>query len=137
LRYSWLALTVLALAGCGSKQSTPVDRSQFQSLVTLYSSLIKWGSPPKNEADFKAAFSGKLKPVIDALKLTDLEGIFTGRDGKPVVVIYGPRPANMKADLVAYEQDGVDGKRLVGSSLGIVEEVDEQRFREIVPTPAK
>jgi hypothetical protein len=34
---------------------------------------------------------------------------------------------------VAYEQEGVDGKRYVATVVGAVEEVDEARFRELVP----
>ena len=34
---------------------------------------------------------------------------------------------------MAYEKVGVAGKRFVASSLGAVEEVDEQRLRQWVP----
>lgn len=36
--------------------------------------------------------------------------------------------------VAAYESTGVGGKRFVASALGAVEEVDEQKFRELVPT---
>ena len=36
--------------------------------------------------------------------------------------------------IIAYEQTGVGDKRLVASSLGGVEEVDEARFRKLVPS---
>jgi len=36
--------------------------------------------------------------------------------------------------VVAYEQEGVNGKRFVASKMGAVEEVDEARFRKMVPS---
>ena len=52
------------------------------------------------------------------------------------MVLYGapdgpPGPGG--APVIAYEQEGVGGKRFVASSLAAIEEVDEARFRELVP----
>jgi len=126
---------VTILAGCGSKSPAGTSKdAEFKALVTLYSSLIKHGRAPTSEAEFKDAIKNRLAPVAQALKVGDVDALFTSsRDGKPVVVIYGKRSAGMSQDVVAYEQVGVDGKRLVGYSLGMVEEVDEARFRELVP----
>lgn len=134
-----LVLVGLILGGCSAKSdagsSTP---DEFRKLVTLYSRMTLGAPPPANEAAFKEAIGSSLKTVADVLKVTDVDALFTSsRDGKPIVVVYAPRPAKMDPNVVAYEQDGVDGKRLVGFSLGTVEEVDEARFRELVPTPAK
>ncbi len=131
-----IAGVVLGCGGCASKPSPagPADTAQFKSLVVLYSALAKRGQPPASEAEFKAAIKNQLQPVVAALKVDDPDKLFiSDRDGKPVVVVYSPRPTGMSGDVVAYEQAGVDGKRLVGYSLGMIEEVDEARFHELVP----
>jgi hypothetical protein len=129
----WVAFV---LAGCSSSSSaTEGSDAEFKSLVTLYSYAVKYGRPPKDEAEFKTDIkSGRLAPVANALKVTDVDALFVSkRDGKPVVVVYGQRPAGMHPDVVAYEQNGVNGKRLIGFALGMTEEADEVRFRELVP----
>jgi hypothetical protein len=35
--------------------------------------------------------------------------------------------------VIAYEQEGIDGKRFIATSVGAIEEVDAARFRELVP----
>jgi hypothetical protein len=125
------------LAGCGGTPSAaPASNADFQKLVALYSRMINAGTPPTSEAEFKSAIKDRLKSVADALGVTDVDALFVSpRDGKPVVVVYGRRPPGMNSEVVAYEQVGVAGKRLVGFSLGTIEETDEQRFRELVPAP--
>jgi len=135
-----LACGAVALMGCDSKSSSggPAGMEDFQTLVTLYSSLAKTGRRPANEAAFKEDIkSGRLAAVAKILNVTEVDPLFVSkRDGKPIVVIYGQPPAGVDPNVVAYEQEGVDGKRLVGFSLGTIEEVDETRFRELVPNPA-
>jgi hypothetical protein len=130
-----LILEALILAGCGATPSAaPASNADFQKLAALYSRMITAGAPPASEAEFRTAIKDRLKPVADALEVTDVDALFVSRrDGKPIVVVYGRRPAGMNSEVVAYEQVGVDGKRLVGFSLGTIEEADEQRFRELVP----
>jgi hypothetical protein len=133
-----LVLAGLILGGCSAKpdagSSTP---DEFRKLVTLYSRMVMGAAPPANEAEFKKAIGTSLKSVADVLQVSDVDALFvSSRDGKPFVVVYGSRPAKMNPDVVAYEQDGVDGKRLVGFSLGTIEEVDEARFKELVPAGA-
>jgi hypothetical protein len=56
--------------------------------------------------------------------------LFTSpRDGQPYVVHY-----KQAGTVVAYERDGKDGKRLVAYPSGQVEEVDETRFKQLVPS---
>lgn len=37
------------------------------------------------------------------------------------------------AEVIAWEQTGADGRRMIGNSLGAVEEVDEATFQQRVP----
>src|SRR3712207_8080558 len=61
--------------------------------------------------------------------------LFRSRDNQPLAVVYGTPPSG--SDVLVYEKTGVDGKRMVGRSMGSAEEVDESRFRELVPADRK
>jgi hypothetical protein len=134
---SVLVLLIAAASGCGAKSSDsdPQNAAEFKALLTLYYAMARTGQPPKNEEEFKSQIRGNLAPMLEKLAVTDADGLFTSkRDGKPLVILYGSRPSSGAGqDVVAYEQDGVDGKRLVGFSLGMVEEADQARFDELVP----
>jgi hypothetical protein len=142
------ACTILAISaslaistGCGSIASKAWRQGQASHLRTLAlfygSATSALGRAPANEAELKKFIEKQGAAAVASLKLASIDKLFVSeRDGKPYVVMYGPRPKGAAADLAAYEQDGVDGKRLVGFTLGAVQEVDEQRFRELVPVDA-
>ena len=132
-----LALVLGGALGCGAKSADtgPQNAAEFKSLVTLYYSTMRNGERPKDEADFKARIRGNLAPMAEKLAVTDVDGLFISkRDGKPLVILYDSPPASGGGEeVVAYEQEGVDGKRLVGFSMGSIEEADQARFDELVP----
>jgi hypothetical protein len=70
-------------------------------------------------------------------QITEIDKLFvSSRDNKPYVVIYGTMPGGQGpggAPVVAYEKEGVKGKRFVASALGAVVEVEEAEFRKMVP----
>ena len=76
---------------------------------------------------------------LTALQRTDVESLFVSpRDGQPYVVRYGLKfggPSPGGSPVVAYEQTGVGGYRYVAFAVGGAEQVDEKRFRELVPEP--
>jgi hypothetical protein len=119
-------------AGCGGAKSAA--RNQAFSHASLLTQLYvratsALGHPPKDEQELKEGIK-KSNVSLEALKVKNIDDLFTSdRDGKPLVVVYGQRPAG--SDVVVYEQEGVDGKRLVGHSIGKVEEVDEAKFKEL------
>jgi hypothetical protein len=102
-------------------------------LTNLYAkSERELGRSPANEQEFKAAI-GKMDISLEAMKVGSIDELFVSeRDGQPFVIVYGQSPQGV----VAYEQTGVDGKRQVGFKLGNIEDVDEARFRELVPSAA-
>lgn len=132
-----LLLLLAATAGCGAKSSDsgPQNAAEFKSLTTLYYAMVRNGERPQDEADFKARIRGNLAPMAEKLGVTDVDGLFISkRDGKPLVIAYGPPPASAGGqEVIVYEQDGIDGKRLVGFSMGSIEEADQARFEELVP----
>ena len=126
--------------GCGgSSESSTEDWQEFRNLTILYCDVVKHtASPPVSEQAFKAHLqSVGGQAVAKALEVANVEELFISkRDGKPIVLIYGQRPPGVRSDVGLYEQEGVNGKRLVGYTLGMVEEVDEAKFRELVPAGA-
>jgi hypothetical protein len=78
------------------------------------------------------------KRVFTNAGISSAEELFVSeRDGLPYVVFYDRTPAGVANGVIAFEQQGVDGLRYVGYSVGIVEEADEQRFDTLVPPTAR
>lgn len=82
--------------------------------------------PPADEAEFKTILSqGGDAALRRAGVRTVDELLVSPRDSQPFVIGYG-RDASRLLDrgIVAHERTGVGGRRLVGYSLGYVDEVD-------------
>ncbi len=136
---------VVACWGCGSigEPNRAQEDSGLKPLAIFYGRYVAQhqGQPPKDEAEFKAYLKEpqNAEQLKDTFNFTDIDAIFiSSRDKKPYVVIYGPvsgqGPAG--APVVAYEQEGVAGKRFVASNMGAVEEVDAERFQTMMaPSP--
>ncbi len=137
----WTLVGLLAV-GCVSRtQSRPQQESMLKPLAIFYGQYTGQhrGQPPAGEAEFKQWLGTLGQAQLAAFNVKDVESLFTSaRDGKPYVVLYGDAaranpPALAGAPVIAYEQEGVGGRRFVANSLGAVEEVDEARFKELVP----
>ena len=136
---------LLLLAGCGSwaaKRTGDVDNSHLRWLLLLRTQAVSQGQTPKSEEGFKRYINSLDAAALDRTKtasgIATIDELFISeRDGQPYVIFYAEPPAAVATDVVGYEQTGVDGKRFVGFGLGAVEEVDEQRFNELVPPAAR
>ena len=134
----------LACLGCGSpggEANRAREESGLKPLALFYARFVPQhqGKPPKDEAEFKAYLQEpqNLEELQKVFNVPNLDALFvSSRDKKPYVVIYGPTSGEGPAGqpVVAYEQEGVNGKRFVASKMGAVEEVDEARFRKMVPS---
>ena len=135
-----LATVVLGLltVGCGGAQRRAKQReeSNLKPLAILYGQFIGQhrGRPPASEEEFKKFIGSFGKEQLATFNVADLDSLFVSpRDQKPYVVLYGKAPRAGSARVIAYEQEGQGGTRFVATDLGKVEEVDEARFRELVP----
>lgn len=135
-----IATTVsLLTAGCGSNaHKVEQETSNLKPLMVLYGRYIGQhrGQPPPNETAFKEFIkSVGLAELPGGAK--DVDSLFIStRDNQPYVIIYGPPKGGTGPGgqpVVAYEQTGVSGHRFVASLLGAVEEVDDTKFRQLVP----
>ena len=129
-----------ATAGCsnGPSKPAPLGGSNLSRLAMLYTLYMQNNKAPLTNEQELITYAKSLKP--EGLKslgvdVAQVEQYLTSpRDGKPYRIIFkvqGGEPAN--PPVVAYEQAGVNGKREVGFMFGKVEEVDEARFRQLVP----
>jgi hypothetical protein len=132
--YGLVAVSVLlaSATGCGrhADSSKNLNNSHVRSLTTLYGlATAKLGHPPGNEKEFKQALATvPLKP--EQMKAGSFDELFVSeRDGQPLHVVYGTPPTG--SDAVVFEQTGVNGKRLVGHRIGMVEEVDEAEYKTL------
>jgi hypothetical protein len=132
-----LAAVFVVVVGCGAPKADALKKetSHLRLLTNLYAKTsMKTGHNPQNEQEFKEAIKNS-GVSLEALKVNSVDELFVSeRDGQPFVVVYGQQPPGY--DVVAYEQTGVDGYRQVGHKIGMVEDADEAKFRELVPKPA-
>jgi hypothetical protein len=142
MQWQTVGTGVLALGlavGCTRTASQPTESSNMKPLAVFYGQYLAAhrGQPPANEAEFKT-FLKTLRPeTLQSLEVTDVDSLFLSkRDQKPYVIKYGKvtgplGPGGMP--VMAYEQEGVAGKRYIATMVGAVAEVDDARFRELVP----
>jgi len=128
------AITVIA-SGCHSSASTGANKqetSRLKPLLVLYTSATTaLHHPPQNEAEFKKYIASQRGRMLDVLHVENPDELFVSeRDGQPYVISYGPPPSGKERNVVAYEKDGVEGKRMVGYASGVVVALDEEHFRE-------
>ena len=137
-------ILLVVMVGCTGSQtaSQETEQSSLKPLAIFYSRFQSQhqGRPPANEAELREFVSTFSAEDLQAFGVSSVDELFVSkRDNQPYVVEYGgtknPPLGYGQAPIVAYEKEGVGGKRFVGSSLGGVEEVDEARFKELVPNP--
>jgi ABC-type cobalt transport system substrate-binding protein len=121
-----LAVIAFVANGCRSSATgaNKQESSRLKPLVVLYTAATTaLYHPPKSEVEFKKFMASQKGKMLDMLHVQNPDELFISeRDGQPYVVLYGPA-----------EKDGIDGKRMVGYATGIVNELDEEHFREAVP----
>lgn len=138
-----LLLFVTSIVGCSSKPvDDKADTRHLQRLATFYGryASTNQGKSPANEAVFKKFLETLSKDELTAQKwdLTNVASNFTSpRDQEQYVIRYGLKQSLFgppdQMPVVIYEKTGVNGKRLVAFGMGKVDEVDDAKFRELVP----
>jgi hypothetical protein len=134
---SLASLALVLLMGCGGGSAgtnRAKEVSHVGAITTLYfraDSVLR--KSPASEQEFKEVIAQQnIDPDVLGVGSTD-ELFVSDRDGQPLVIIYGQTAPQ---GVVAYEQAGKDGVRLVGFKNGQIEETDPARFAKLVPAPA-
>jgi len=129
----------LWVSGCRRGLDRENEQSNLKPLAVFYGRYVAQhrGQPPADEAQFKQFLNSINPSELAAFQVNSVESLFVSpRDGKPYVIVYGhsrQRPAPGASPVIAYEQEGKGGKRLVANALGAVEEVDQARLKQLLP----
>ena len=121
-----LTIAALALAGC-SKPPPPQEEPAVVNLRRIVQAFdvaeYKLRRAPKNEEELKR-FIGETGATGDPDQI-----LRSPRDGQPYVVLYGtPLDPDGRDTILAYEKDGVEGKRYVISLSRDVKLLAEDEF---------
>jgi hypothetical protein len=129
-------IAVGASHGCSrsaEKRVLTSENSNLKPISIIYGQFqtTNQNRPPANEAEFKKYVKTAGESILKQFG-TDPERVFISeRDGQPYVVFYGKNVP--PSGIVAHEQEGVGGQRVVAYPFGSVGLVDETRFQELVP----
>ena len=139
-----LTLAILSYSlslGCERTESfSKTESSNLKPLAVMYGRFISSnaGRGPKDEAELKAFIKSRPSDELSNLNASDVESLFvSSRDKKPYKLKFDAKPLvpGQSANIFAWEQDGIDGKRFVAGTLGEILEVDPEKFRQLVPNP--
>jgi hypothetical protein len=140
-----LSLLLAIFAGCSSngessktvKAVAALNNDNIQRLSNLYLGYLlrhSWQGP-KDEVALKTFVLHEMDPKklemmqIDPFKIDNL--FVSPRDQKPFKIKYGVNSLPGANVPVVFEETGVGGRRQVGFTGPIVEEVDEKRYGEL------
>jgi hypothetical protein len=125
-------------SGCGSKEIPDLPPEQVH-ILKLSSLLAEYRRTHKNELPKDAAafktWASSLKPdQLTKFGINNLdEALVSPRDHEPYQITPG-KPNRMGIiPVIAYEKNGVNGKRYILSSMGNAGEVNEEAIRNSVP----
>ncbi|MGI9456234.1 MAG: hypothetical protein ACR2NU_06700, partial [Aeoliella sp.] len=136
-RSALILVAVLATAGCIGDSYTPPST---ESLLAI-ENIDKWfqlyraenrGKPPADEDAFLAFINGTLTARGQAVVNRD-EVLTSPRDGAPYAVRYGMAGSpDLERSLVAYEQNGANGTKLIVTELALSREVDDAELESLI-----
>jgi hypothetical protein len=136
-----LVLSVVCLipsGGCGGGGASAAGDAQIRAAMKLLglqygSYLSETSAPPPDELALRKYLQSRLTVLSDyGVKSVD-DLLCRGRDGQPLKIIYGNKAALLEHPQyvwVAYEQDGVAGKRLACDSRGGIYEVADAEYSQ-------
>ena len=142
-----LSLAILGLVaqslllGCENGNSfSATESSNLKPLAVMYGRFISSnkGRGPMNEQELKAFIKTRPKEELANLGVNDIDSLFvSSRDKKPYKLKFDAKTPvpGQSSNIFAWEQEGLGGKRYVAGSLGEILEVDQEKFRELVPNP--
>jgi len=134
----------LAVVGCGNKPvEQPPTEANLKTIYVLFGQYTgqNRGQSPPDEAAFKKFIQGLDAEQLKSLTDLDVASLFISpRDNQPYVIHYQAEmgipgvgaAGEPGGGWLAHEATGVAGKKYLLYSTGIMEEVDAQRFAEVV-----
>ena len=136
MRALGFVVTLFALlVGCAG-ESTPEDPVSASRLNILSDAFYRYQTLnrklPENEQQIRQLLEQQMDHLSDS-GIGSVDEVFVSeRDGQPYTVLFGKDVIEHDGRvMIAYEQTGVEGKRLVAFRGGI-EEMDDMVLREIL-----
>jgi hypothetical protein len=139
-------LAFVVAAGCSHKtldRPTGVTPQRMQALATCYSMYLgkHQGHFPPDESTLKTFIRSDCKYVLSKHGISDPDSIFVSdRDNKPLDVTYAKVAGSREigpTSIIAHEETGVAGKRLVALGSGVVREFDESTLDGVTHSAEK
>jgi len=133
------SIVIGSIQGCGGnvapKQST---ESEVKRLGIMFMKFLgrNRGKSPANREELETFIKATPPAELTSLGIEDINEIFhSSRDGEDLVIRYGivVPPPGQDPTVIAYEQVGVSGKHMVVYGTGGIEEITEDRLKELVP----
>ena len=120
--------SLLVVVGCGSDKPAE-DMINLMHLVDFQRQFADAhdGREPDSAAELREWVKAKDPQELAERQITDVDSLFTSsRDGESFVIVPSEKGAvtSDQNRIVAYEQTGIDGLRLVAFDLGQVMEMD-------------
>ncbi|WP_157368961.1 hypothetical protein [Zavarzinella formosa] len=130
-------LTNLPACAPEPKAASPTEKN-LKALTVFFGRYLSKhkGQGPADEAEFRK-FISAMSPAdfttfgVDPAKLDQL--FVSPRDNEPYGIVWKARlgaPGPDGAQMVVWEQKGVNGKRFVSDAVGKIEEVDDETFNK-------
>lgn len=107
---AWLVawLMVLGCSGGPDKDPEP-SRTRLRRIAQAYDMAIELGGRPPKDAEALKRYFKEIGATEDADAV-----LYSPRDAQPYVILFGaPLDANQRRTILAYEQEGAQGKRYV------------------------
>lgn len=145
MRSGWTATVIgltylFSLAGCGGTPPPATgNNSEVKKLGIAFMRFVgsHRGKAPANRDELDKFLAAMKSDELKAMGIENIREIYqSSRDDSELVVRYGitiPPPNPSNPTVVAYEKEGVGGKRLVVYETAGVEEISAERLKELVP----
>jgi hypothetical protein len=137
-----LGAGLLLAAGCGGGSGASGSDAQTTAVLRLtgieYGGYLAShnGQPPKDAAAFRQFLESRLDQLAGYNVKSADDLLKSPRDGQPLVIIVGKKvsaPDQSDYPWAAYEQTGVDGKRMAVNVRGGVADMTPEEFAQHVP----
>ncbi len=136
-----IALELMAASGCGGGSAATGDADRSRAAMRMvgieYGRYLgaNGGQPPADEAALRTFIEQQISRTPDyGVKSVD-ELLGASRDGQPLKIVVGKKvapPDSPDMPWAAYEQTGVDGKRLVVNTRGAVTELPADEVERMI-----
>jgi len=138
-----LGVALIVAAGCGGG-SGAAGGSDEQTIAVLRLTGQEYGSylaahngqPPKDAAAFRQFVESRLDQLTPYNVKSADDLLKSPRDGQPLVIVAGKvatAPDQKDFPWAAYEQTGVDGKRMAVNTRGGVVDLTPEEFAQYLP----